>query len=99
MDAEDDVDECGDVGDVDLAVAVHIAGGFVLRDNTQNHVNQGRHIAHIHFAIAVHIAREHSLVTHIVAGFESHRIERRQCHQASQQKRSYFFHTEFYLGY
>ena len=52
---EDDVDEGGDVRDVDNAVAVNVATGHVLWDHEQNHVDEGGDIAYIHGSVAVHI--------------------------------------------
>ena len=55
LDAEDEVDEGGDIHDIDIIVAVHIAR-FIHINSAQNHVDECCDIAHIDFSIAVHVS-------------------------------------------
>ena len=55
MDAQNEVDQSGDIAHVHRAVAVNVGTSIILRNHTQYHVDEGGHIAHIHGAIAVHI--------------------------------------------
>ena len=58
LNAEDDIDQGCDIGDIHAAVAVHIGTLLIHGLQSQNHVNQSAHIAHIHATIAIHITHK-----------------------------------------
>ena len=55
LDAQNEVDQSGDIAHVHRAVAVNVGTSIILWNHTQYHVDEGGHIAHIHGAITVHI--------------------------------------------
>ena len=59
-DAQNDIDQGAHIGDIHLAVAVHIGYSCVHGGDAHDHVDEGGHITHIHLAVAVHIASKNN---------------------------------------
>ncbi len=54
--AEHDVDQCGDIAHVDVAVGVDVAHGIVIAGQTQHFVDERGNVAHVDSAVGIYIA-------------------------------------------
>ena len=57
MNAEYDVNEGGNIRDINFAIVIHIGNGFIFISDAQDHIDEGCYITHIYPTIAVHITR------------------------------------------
>ena len=61
-DAEDDVDECGDIGNIHVAIAIHIGHLLIHGCDAQYHVNEGCDISYIDFAVGIYVTGGHGVL-------------------------------------